>query len=220
MMLTIVEIARVREIAKKTIKVKIKIKTTKTKINVYITKKVSIIELLGRETNRTTKQKNLFNLIEKRKYKMSNALATLAKQTVKAQTNANKKPAVKAVVKKTANKAPTFKFGIITGRPVSGTNLFAYTAAWLEMSGLNKGKSENRRTLENIAGATAISYHIKNGRMIEKDGKVSLSEGGKIHFAARKDSIDTEAKDGWIKILKTGKADNKLIKNQACLRQL
>lgn len=164
-----------------------------------------------------------------------NALSTLAAQTLKAQANAKKAAAnaTKATAKKATAKKPAsvqpktvkpsarvFKYGIVTGRPGSGAALYAYTQAWLEMAGLDKGKAISRKEAEQVAGYTAIAYHIREGRMVEKDGKVSITAGGKIHFKARADKIDSDDKKGWQTVLRTGKPDGRVIKNAACIRTL
>ena len=153
---------------------------------------------------------------------MSNAIATLVKQAT-----AVKKPAAKKADKKASAQPKTakpaarvFKYGIVTGRPGSGAALYAYTQAWIEIAGLDKGKAIARKDAEAVAGYTAIAYHIREGRMIEKDGKVSITAGGKLHFQARAEKINSDDKAGWQAILRTGKPDGRLIKNAAMIRPL
>ena len=165
---------------------------------------------------------------------MTNAIATLANQTVNAIENASaekkataakkatRKPATKkAAQPKTAKPVTrTFKYQIVTGRPGSGYNLFAFTQAWLEMAGLDKGKAISRKDAETAAGYTAIAYHVKTGRMVEKDGKISLTAGGKDHFAKRTENVEREFIDAWKTLLKTGKAQAQLNIKQNHIRAI
>lgn len=158
---------------------------------------------------------------------MSNAIATTVAQTKKANAKkpAAKKTTAKAASTKTASNQPrtaapskkVFQYRIVTGRPASGTALYAYTQAWLEIAGLDKGKSVDRRDAEAAAGYTAIAYHVRTGRMQESEGRVSITAGGKLHFKSRADRINRDDVEGWKAILRTGKADGRLIKNQACI---
>lgn len=146
--------------------------------------------------------------------KASKAAASAPAKKAAAPAKAAAKPAAKG---KATAKAPAspFKYRIITGRPASGAALQAFTAAWMEMAGLMAGKAAEKRVLAYVAGDTAISFHVKNGRFQLKDGKVSLTAGGREHFKARE--IDADEKKAWINILKTGKADGQRIKNQHCI---
>lgn len=151
---------------------------------------------------------------------MTNAIASQVLQTVKAQETrkraAAKPAAKKATATKTARKPVSkIKHFLVTGRPVSGANLQAFTAAWMSLTGMDKGKAVEKALIEKVAGATAIAYHVKTGRLQNKDGLLSLTDGGKLHFQARQPEEETVK--AWQSILTTGKPDGKMIKNAAMI---
>ena len=154
---------------------------------------------------------------------MTNALATLAKQTAKALDTAKKASATKPAAKasnqpKTAKPAArVFRYGIAVNRPATGRLLHAFTQAWLEMAGLDKGKAISRKEVEQVAGYTAVAYHLKNQRMQEKDGKISLTAAGKLFFKERAATVDTEQVNAMKSILRTGKPDGTIVKNAAAI---
>lgn len=154
-------------------------------------------------------------------------IKSLVQQTLVGVAPATKAPATRRTVSKTAAKPAAkvaakdvqpFKYFLITGRPAAGASLQAFTAAWFAMAGIDQGKAFDKGIAVKVAGATAIAYHVKTGRMVEKDGQIKLSEGGKIHFAAR--TIDERLKAVWTKVLKTGKPDGTLIKNANCIGKI
>lgn len=104
-------------------------------------------------------------------------------------------------------------------RPAAGALLFAYTRAWLEVSGLNAGGDISKAHAVTLAGGTAIAYHTgKTGRFVEKAGRVSLAENAAEFFAKRggeQKNIDT-----FSAILRTGKPDDTLVKNAAGIVEL
>jgi hypothetical protein len=120
--------------------------------------------------------------------------------TVKKVASPAKKTTVKA-----ASKAAAFavKFAIIDyARPAHGHALFAYTAAWRELSGLDKGNTVPRATLVKIAGETAIAYHTKNGNFEKTENGLKMSAKGQLFFAAK--SVDAELKKTFVEIMSKG----------------
>ena len=99
-------------------------------------------------------------------------------------------------------------------RPGSGAPLFAYTMAWLQASGLIEGGSIDRAAAVKFAGSTAIGYHTnKTGRMVDKDGRISLAAGGANFFADRHHSADQ--REAFANIIKTGQPDGTNVKTAA-----
>jgi len=104
-------------------------------------------------------------------------------------------------------------------RPAAGSMLFAYTRAWLEVSGLNAGGSISRSHAVTLAGGTAIAYHtLETGRFIDKSGSISLAENAAAFFAAR--GGDQKNIDIFAEVLRKGIPDGTLVKNQAGIVEL
>lgn len=159
---------------------------------------------------------------------MTQALATLAQQTIsaqaaeakqvkKAQAAAKaKKPAAKPASSKPA--ALAIKHRIVSNRPSSGPLLWAHTAAWLELSGMTAGKAFSKRDAIHVAGATAINYHLTKGTFEQVGDKIKLTAGGKHHFRTMADDgkIDPDQKAAFVALMKTGRTQAAVsIKNAA-----
>lgn len=119
------------------------------------------------------------------------------------------KPVAKTVTRKVAAKAaptPVIAYGVHNGyRPGAGRLLFAFTQAWLSASGLVAGKPYAKAEAIQVAGATAIAYHLGNGNLTETKGALTLSEKGKTFFVAR--GADEKAVAAFTACLRTGKPD-------------
>ena len=156
---------------------------------------------------------------------MTNAIASLVKQNANAvaahteEKKAAKRPAaVKKASTKPASKAKTvastkaaavlaIKYRVVSNRAASGPLLWAHTAAWLELSGMLSGKSFSKKAAQNVAGNTAIAYHLQKGTFEQVGDKIKLTAGGKHHFKSmvEQGKIDPEQKDAYIALMKTGK---------------
>ena len=127
------------------------------------------------------------------------------------------KPAAKSAKKAPAKTAPQIVAPVVTHyikdgfRPGSGRALFAYTMAWLQVSGLIDGGSIPRATALKLAGSTAIKYHSeKTGRMVDDGTTVKLSPTGANFFADR--PHDAKDREAYAAMLTTGQPDGRLIK--------
>jgi hypothetical protein len=105
-------------------------------------------------------------------------------------------------------------------RPGSGAALFAYTMAWLQESGLIDGGDISRSDALKFAGATAVGYHTKNGRFLDKGGRISLNPATNAanFFADRRH--ETETREAFRAMMRTGQPDGKLIKQAAAFGKL
>lgn len=142
---------------------------------------------------------------------MSNAIATLVKQTTKAAATAKAaaKPAAKKVAKTVAStKAPAeiaIKHRMVAGRASAGPVLWAHTAAWLDLSGMLKGKQFSKKAAIAVAGATAVNYHIGKGTFEQVGDKIVLTVGGKAHFKLMQAKIDAAQVEAFKVMMQTGK---------------
>jgi hypothetical protein len=85
--------------------------------------------------------------------------------------------------------------------------LFAYTQAWLDVSGLSAGKTVARADIVRVAGQTAVSYHVnRTGTLAESKGQITLTDSGKAFFAAR--GADAKAVEAFSTVLRTGCLDD------------
>jgi hypothetical protein len=75
---------------------------------------------------------------------------------------------------------------VFRGRPTSGLALFRFTEEWITRNGLYEGRDMSKTDAVKIAGRTAISYHLREGNFIERNGKIALSAKGKSHFEIRR----------------------------------
>jgi hypothetical protein len=74
-------------------------------------------------------------------------------------------------------------------RPSSGRELFAYTEAWLVLAGLFQGGQIKKTVATEVAGNTAIGYHLglANFRLGGEAGDlISLTDKGLVFFESRR----------------------------------
>lgn len=141
--------------------------------------------------------------------KTAKPAATKTKTAAKTEARTKTAPATK-----TEAKPAELHYIKDSFRPGSGAPLFAYTMAWLQASGLIDGGSIDRAAAVKFAGSTAIGYHTnKTGRMVDKDGRISLAAGGANFFADRHHSADQ--REAFANILKTGQPDGTNVKTAA-----
>jgi hypothetical protein len=146
----------------------------------------------------------------------------------KAAAKTSTKPAAKsAPAKKTTKKAATVaangaQFYIKDSfRPGAGGLLFAYTAAWLQETGLVDGGAIPRADATKLAGATAIGYHVNDtGRFVDNGGMISLApDAAPYFFEGRRTHADAQ-REAYREMLRTGKPDGTLIKQAAAFGKL
>lgn len=133
--------------------------------------------------------------------------AATAKPAAKATKPAAKKAPAKAAAKgRTVRKAApkqTINFIIEDfARPKAGQLLTSFTAAWLDMTGLNAGMAVPRTALIKIAGETAIAYHVKNGNFTKTENGLALSEKGQMAFASR--DVDPQLQAAFVDVFTNG----------------
>lgn len=103
-------------------------------------------------------------------------------------------------------------------RPKAGAPLFAFTAAWLTLTGLASGKAAIRADLVKIAGETAVTYHTKNGNFEKTDKGLIMTEKGNAFFAAR--TVDPQLFAAYETVMTTGEDGDKAgIKNPAAIKK-
>jgi hypothetical protein len=76
-----------------------------------------------------------------------------------------------------------------TERPTSGLALSRYTDAWIGRNGLYEGHEMSKAEAVAVAGRTAISYHLREGNFIEREGTIGLTAKGKSHFSKRRSRL-------------------------------
>lgn len=104
-------------------------------------------------------------------------------------------------------------------RPGAGRLLFAYTAAWLNASGMLEGASIPRDKLTKIAGSTAIGYHTtRTGHLVDTAGAIKLSATGGNKLMDR--AHDAKDREAFEAMLSTGIPDGRLIKSAAAFVKL
>lgn len=131
------------------------------------------------------------------------AKATRAKPVAKPAT----KKATAPRAKKAAPAAPVLTHTIQDyARPKAGTRLFAFTDAWLELTGIKAGSAVSRATLVKIAGEVAITYHTRNGNFEKTENGLSLSAKGASFFAARDAGNDAQLIAAFKEAMTTGQA--------------
>lgn len=153
-------------------------------------------------------------------------IAKNAKQST-AKAVAKNSPAKKAAAKpRTVRKAQTVAAPVKSvafhiedyARPKAGASLFAFTAAWLTLTGMAEGKPAARANLVKIAGETAITYHTKNGNFAKTDKGLVMTEKGLAFFAAR--AIDPALYAAFETVMTTGEEGAKAgIKNAAAIKK-
>jgi len=123
-----------------------------------------------------------------------------------------KAPAAKAV----AAEVPAEKINFVIqdyARPVAGSRLAAFTATWLDLSGLAKGDAVKRADLVKVAGPRAIAYHTSNGNMESTPDGVKLTDKGFAAFASR--TVDPEAAKAYRAALVDGTQSDMVSKDAA-----
>lgn len=153
---------------------------------------------------------------------MTQAQVTIAKKTAKpaAAKKAAPRTVRKAVAKSSTKAAPrAIAFHIEDyARPKAGNTLFAFTAAWLNLTGMAAGKPAIRAELVKVAGETAVTYHTKNGNFEKTDKGLVMTEKGFAFFAAR--TVDPQLLEAYETVMTTGQDGDKAgIKNPAAIKK-
>lgn len=137
---------------------------------------------------------------------------TAAKTASKAIPKTPGKTAPKAAPKtaaKNAGATGSIKYAIVDyARPKAGHALFAHTAAFLKLSGMDEGKAYPSSKARSIIGATAVKYHSGNGNLAATDKGLTLTPKGRAFFAARGEA-NPELLAAFIGVMTTGKPDDK-----------
>lgn len=101
--------------------------------------------------------------------------------------------------------------------------LFAHTAAWLQLSGLIDGESAPVELIGALGGS-ALSYHTKQGNMVQENGMVSLTEKGTRKFIARQHgghgAYDQADMDNYLLMMQSGLSDGHLVKYEGNIKAL
>ena len=138
---------------------------------------------------------------------MSQVLAQIARTVTVAKTAPVKvaaKPAAKTV-KSSPVATKAIPFAIHNGsRPSAGAALFALTHAWLSLSGMAAGKAYPKAEAVQVAGSTAVAYHIGNGNFDCNAGMLTLTRKGQEKFGKMRSNDESLVK-AWVQVLKTGK---------------
>lgn len=105
--------------------------------------------------------------------------------------------------------APSIKYAIADyARPKAGAALFAHTAAFLALSGINAGQAYPKSKAAQIIGQTAVKYHSANGNLEQTAEGLKLTDKGRAFFAARGEA-DKELFAAFSEVLTTGKVNDK-----------
>ena len=105
--------------------------------------------------------------------------------------------------------APSIKYAIADyARPKAGAALFAHTAAFLALSGINAGQAYPKSKAAQIIGQTAVKYHSANGNFEQTADGLKLTDKGRAFFAARGEA-DKELFAAFSEVLTTGKPNDK-----------
>ncbi|QHJ82192.1 MAG: hypothetical protein [Bacteriophage sp.] len=155
---------------------------------------------------------------------MSNMVAAMAAPIAKAAPKAKglvaPKAAVKASAKPVARKFDNpIKFMV---RGNGAARLFAYTAAWLDQSGLIYG-GEFPAELVKKLGGSALAYHTREGNFVVAQGMAKLTAKGLEHFRSREEQEESKGrfdpcdKEDYKLMMVHGFADNRLIKSDATI---
>lgn len=155
---------------------------------------------------------------------MSNMVAAMAapiaKPAAKAKGLTAPKAAVKASAKPVARKFDNpIKFMV---RGNGAAKLFAYTAAWLDQSGLIYG-GEYPAELVKKLGGSALAYHSREGNFVVAQGMAKLTAKGLEHFRSREEQEESKGrfdpcdKEDYKLMMVHGFADNRLIKSDATI---
>lgn len=94
-------------------------------------------------------------------------------------------------------------------RPAAGAALFAHTAAFLALTGMDAGKRIPRATVVKALGETAVKHHLtRTGFFAQYPDGVTVSDMGVDAFKLR--TIDPELFAGFSDILATGKTSRNM----------
>lgn len=93
-------------------------------------------------------------------------------------------------------------------RPKAGAALFAHTAAFFALSGINEGKAYPKAKAVQVIGQTAVKYHTGNGNLEHTAEGVKLTDKGRAFFAARP-AVDPELFAAFESVLSTGAVNDK-----------
>lgn len=155
---------------------------------------------------------------------MTQAQVTIAKTAKTAKAAAKTSPAKKAAprtVRKAKVTAPVraVAFHIEDyARPKAGASLMAFTAAWMNLTGMIDGTPVVRADMVKIAGETAVTYHTKNGNFEKTDKGLAITAKGRAFFAARE--IDPQLLAAYETVLMTGQDGEKAgVKNPAAIKK-
>jgi hypothetical protein len=131
----------------------------------------------------------------------------MAKQT---QTQTTKGATKGAQASQPAAPKAEARYCMLQGfRPGAGKALFAHTAAFMELSGMNQGKRIPRSMVLQFLGAAATKHHLNStGFFAQYADGVEVSPMGKEGFALR--AIDPELFAGFVDILSTGKTSRSM----------
>lgn len=153
--------------------------------------------------------------------------------TVKRTTRQHKPAADKPADKKAAPKGkgaskpaaakPSGKqalYFISANRPASGALLHAHTEAFFRIYDMHKKGGAPLSTARAVMGATAINYHVSNARFEKRDGRLYMTEAGKLQFGSRIGGIDEEAVKAFMAVMTGGKADGQYVKAQAAISKV
>lgn len=149
-------------------------------------------------------------VVETAKPAAKRATKAAAEKPAKAKTA---KPAGKQAQASKAKPSQAAAYSILPQfRPKAGKGLQAHTEAALQLLGMyKKGAKVARRTLSEVIGDTAISYHIKNGSFESPEqGVVGLTEMGREAFKARVANLDADLVAEFAALFTTGKAGDKV----------
>lgn len=155
---------------------------------------------------------------------MSNMVNVMAAPVAKAAPKA--KPAAKPAAKIAASAKPAAK---PVKHPINfmvrgngAAKLFAYTAAWLDLSGLIYG-AEFPADLVKALGGSALAYHTKERNFTVAQGMAKLTAKGLEHFQSREEKeeaagrFDPCDKEDYKLMMQHGFADGRLIKADATI---
>ena len=135
---------------------------------------------------------------------------TAAKTAPRAGKGKGKTEQAPSKTEQAAQEAPKgIAFAIVDyARPKAGAALFAHTAAFLELSGLNAGQAYPKSKAVQVIGQTAVKYHAGNGNIEQTAEGVKLTDKGRAFFAARP-AVDKELHAAFVEVLTEGKVNDK-----------
>lgn len=146
---------------------------------------------------------------------MANAQITRKAPAAKVATKSAKVAAPKAATPakkagRTVRKAPAkpaLAFMLHPyARPSAGNRLAAYTSAWMFLTGMAEGKPVAGALVRELAGDTAIAWHIKQGNFERTAEGIKLTDVGMSAFGSR--IVDPEIANGFLAVLTKGEASD------------